>query len=147
MANIGPNELTNKQKMIVKFWDGSPKSTANAAHCSDIYVSKCLKMPKVVKAIQARDGCAVTAAGRAVLTREQRQNFWSSVIGDEAQNMADRLRASELLGRSNADFTDKSLVGSLDKELETMSGDEIKARIRDNLKLIETPQKTGTDDK
>jgi hypothetical protein len=40
------------------------------------------------------------------MTRQQRQQFWSKVAGDESQEMKDRLRASELLGKSEADFTE-----------------------------------------
>lgn len=41
-----------------------------------------------------------------VKSRQERQNWWSQTM-DEAPNYSDRLRASELLGRSEADFTDK----------------------------------------
>ncbi len=37
-------------------------------------------------------------------TRVDRQAFWTSVRKDETQKMADRLKATELLGRSQADF-------------------------------------------
>ena len=39
-------------------------------------------------------------------TRELRQSFWRKTYKDTKVNMADRLRASELDGRSEADFTD-----------------------------------------
>jgi hypothetical protein len=42
----------------------------------------------------------------AVFSRQQRQAFWTQVVDDPKASMADRLRASELLGRSEADFTD-----------------------------------------
>jgi len=49
-----------------------------------------------------------------VMSRVERQAFWTKVIKDNLiddngaiqLNMADKLRASELLGRSEADFTD-----------------------------------------
>ncbi len=41
----------------------------------------------------------------SVASRQLRQEFWTDTMNN-AKSMADRLRASELLGRSEADFTD-----------------------------------------
>ena len=43
----------------------------------------------------------------SVATRKIRQEFWTKTMNDSKANMNDRLRASELLGKSEADFTDK----------------------------------------
>lgn len=66
-----------------------------------------LKNPKVSAAIKARQ-----AAPRAlrIATREERQAFWTETLLDEKQRMADRLKAAELLGRSEADFTEKLIM-------------------------------------
>ena len=40
-----------------------------------------------------------------IADREERQNFWTSVLNDPNQNMIHRLRASELLGKSQGDFS------------------------------------------
>ena len=48
--------------------------------------------------------------GKAIATRAERQQFWTRVLlgqEDPDAKLADRLKASELLGRSEADFTDK----------------------------------------
>lgn len=45
-----------------------------------------------------------------VATRQQRQEFWTQTYQDKDANMSDRLRASELLGKSEADFTDIHVV-------------------------------------
>ena len=47
--------------------------------------------------------------GRAIATRAERQEFWTRVLygQEDDTRMADRLKASELLGKSEADFTDK----------------------------------------
>jgi hypothetical protein len=45
-----------------------------------------------------------------IANREQRQQFWTRIMSGKASipcNMGDMLRASELLGKSEADFTDK----------------------------------------
>ena len=42
-----------------------------------------------------------------IANRRARQQFWTEVMmSTDGVNMSDRLRASELLGRSEADFTD-----------------------------------------
>lgn len=43
-------------------------------------------------------------------TREQRQAFWSRIAGDAREATRDRLKASELLARSQGDFIEKRLL-------------------------------------
>ena len=54
----------------------------------------------------------------AVWTREQRQQFWTAVAsgaaGYEDASLRDRLKASELLGKSHADFVDRHAFEGLD---------------------------------
>ena len=47
--------------------------------------------------------------------RSERKKFWSDIM-DTAEKTGDRLKASELLGRSEADFTDKIGLGAVDGE-------------------------------
>ena len=47
---------------------------------------------------------------KLIATREERQTFWTEVMKKKAARMNDRLKASELLGKSEADFTDKHEV-------------------------------------
>jgi len=42
-----------------------------------------------------------------IADREERQGFWSSVMRDDAQQMRDRLRASDLLAKSSGDFIER----------------------------------------
>lgn len=42
-----------------------------------------------------------------IATKEQRQQFWSKTMYDEEVDMKNRLRASELLGKSCGDFIDR----------------------------------------
>jgi len=48
----------------------------------------------------------VAAAGR-IATRAERQAFWTATMLDTNEEMNARLKASELLGKSEVDFTDK----------------------------------------
>jgi hypothetical protein len=53
--------------------------------------------------VQAR-----VAARPEVATREERQAFWTSVMrGEEGAEMSERLKASELLGKSQLDFKER----------------------------------------
>ena len=61
----------------------------------------------------------------AILTREERQAYWTRVIRGEEQDadgrppaMRDRLRASELLARSQGDFLDRAEVSLVNGGLE-----------------------------
>lgn len=64
---------------------------------------KYLTKPNVRQAIERR---RMAASMLAVMTRTQRQQLWTNVANDPTQPMAMRLRASELLGKSQADFVE-----------------------------------------
>jgi phage terminase small subunit len=57
-----------------------------------------------------------------IATRQERQKFWTEVMQDTGGDMKDRLKASELLGKSEADFTERREVTGAD-------GGEIKVAI------------------
>ena len=42
-----------------------------------------------------------------IATREERQKFWTMILRDDDSRMSDRLKASELLGKSECDFSEK----------------------------------------
>jgi hypothetical protein len=69
-----------------------------------VTASDLLRVPKVAEAIKARE---TKRNNKRILTREERQAFWSSVADDENQNILARLKASELLGKSEADFVER----------------------------------------
>lgn len=100
-------------------YTGNPNTLAQTAH-------ELLSDPEVKAAIHAREG---SEARSLIATRAERQAFWTAVMKgrlEEADpedakepperqsmltryitDMQVRLKASELLGRSEADFTDK----------------------------------------
>ncbi len=63
-----------------------------------------LANPKVAAAIRARDG---TPEMKAVLTRIERQQLWTRWALNEELDLGHRLRASELLGKSQCDFVER----------------------------------------
>lgn len=51
----------------------------------------------------------------AIASRTERQRFWSSIMRNAEEKTTDRLKASELLGRSECDFSDRvNIDGSVD---------------------------------
>ena len=59
-----------------------------------------------VKARLAELRAAVVAP--AILDAIQRQEFWSHIICDDSKDTRDRLRASELLGKAQGDFIERT---------------------------------------
>ncbi|MDR1519332.1 MAG: terminase small subunit, partial [Planctomycetota bacterium] len=66
--------------------------------------SRLLKSPEIVAAIQARRR---RERSSPVASREDRQAFWIRIVEDETFKIRERLRASELLAKSNGDFLSK----------------------------------------
>lgn len=60
-----------------------------------------LAKPKIKAAIERKQA---GIKGKSIATRKQRQQFWTTTTYDPSVNMSDRLRASELLGKSECDF-------------------------------------------
>lgn len=66
-----------------------------------------MALPKVRKALEILRESQTSAA---IATREERQAFWSQVLRDSKIDMKDRLKASELLGKAQTDFINKTEV-------------------------------------
>ena len=100
--------LTVKQQRFVEAYDGNATEAMIAAGYSAksaaSNVDKILKNTEIQAAIQNREKERNSAA---IATREERQSFWTSVMRDEETELKDRLRASELLAKSEADFLER----------------------------------------
>lgn len=66
--------------------------------------SRMLKRKRVRDAIRRRDEEERNAR---IATRQERQSFWTDIMKDPEQDIAARLKASELLGKSQADFVER----------------------------------------
>ena len=80
----------------------------------------------------------------AILDAIQRQEFWSHIICDDSKDTRDRLRASELLGKAQGDFIERTenknlnVHAQLDR-LEVLTDeqvDELLAIIEDKMKAL-----------
>lgn len=84
-------------------------------------------------------------AKQSIATRSERQSFWTKVQNGEIESasMADRLRASELLGRSEADFTD-NITNSVPDQSKVLTKAEQEQALRDKIKLLHETGEAGT---
>ena len=100
--------LTVKQQRFVEAYNGNATEAMIAAGYSAksaaSNVDKILKNTEIQAAIQNREKERNSAA---IATREERQTFWTSVLRDPETDLRDRLRASELLGKSEGDFLER----------------------------------------
>lgn len=102
--------LTARQQAFVDAFDGNGTAAARAAgykgsdNTLAVQARRLLRNAQIRAAIDARLG---PDAKKRIADREERQAFWTSVMRDANKKMDARLKASELLGKSEADFKEK----------------------------------------
>lgn len=113
MANTSP-KLTEKQRRFVDAYMGEAAGNGTEAariagyKGNDVTLASVsaenLRKPQIAVAIKER-----VDSDPKIATRKDRQEFWTRVMtGQEPDaQMKDRLKASELLGKSHADFIDR----------------------------------------
>jgi phage terminase small subunit len=97
-------KLTPLQQSFVNLFDGSIKNTALKANIKYPYARELYTKPHIKQAIAERHKKEYNPL---IATRQQRQAFWTQVMNDNNKTMPDRLKASELLGKSEGDFVEK----------------------------------------
>lgn len=102
--------LTSRARKFAEVFAGNGTEAARTAGYagSDTVLAtqagRLLRNAEVKKLIAAREKLELRPL---VANRQARQAFWTQAMQDKDGNMFCRLKASELLGRSEADFTDK----------------------------------------
>jgi len=100
--------LTVRQQAFVNAYTGNATEAAIKAGYSPKSAratgAELLTYPDVIQAIKERTKERETPL---IATREQRQRFWSEVMLDDSQEMQHRLKAAELLGKSECDFSER----------------------------------------
>ena len=100
--------LTPKRQAFVQAYAGNATTAAKAAGYSErtahVIGHELLKKPEIQEAIQNRMGEKIDSL---VADRTERQAFWTEIMRDRESDPKDRLRASELLARSEGDFLDR----------------------------------------
>ena len=103
-------KLTTKQLKFIEAYAGNGTEAARLAGykgndktLSSVAVENLAK-PIIAHAIKEREQKAVN---KLIATREERQQFWTKYMREEGLDIAERFKASELLGKSEADFINK----------------------------------------
>lgn len=106
-----PKKLTIKQQRFINYYDGNATQAALKAGYSKKTASAIglenLEKPRIIAEIAKREQKKEQSN---IATREERQEFWSQILRSKNTKLPERLRASELLGKSEADFMDKHLL-------------------------------------
>lgn len=102
--------MTPKEQRFVDAYAGNGTEAARVAGYagSDGVLSqtayRMLRKAHIAQAIKARQ---TKTSAKLIATREDRQTFWTEVMNDRTELMNNRLRAAELLGKSEADFVER----------------------------------------
>ena len=101
-------KLTIKQQKFVDCYDGDTKKAAKVAELSYDYARRLVTKSHILEAIRNRQDTEVRP--KEIANRQKRQEFWTQIMDDKKEDTRDRLKASELLGKSEADFPNKTDV-------------------------------------
>ena len=108
--------MTPKQKRFTELYSGNAAEAARLAGYSEKTAysigQELLNKPEIMERIQERESQRLS---EAIANREERQIFWSSIMRNVEEKTADRLKASELLAKSNGDFLERvqAMVGTM----------------------------------
>jgi len=100
--------LPYRQRRLVMLYDGS--NTAELARklkVSQATIQKWLTDGKVQSALSVRD---TLNDSYDIADRIERKEFWTAIMYDESADLKDRLKASELLGKSECDFSETRVL-------------------------------------
>ena len=144
------DKLTDKQRCFIGHYADPNSDTYNNATQSAIRAgytptSANQASDRLLGNVKIKAGIDSIRAGiraKAVLSREQRQAWWTKMM-DEGKTDADKLRASELLGRSNADFTD-NIANTVPDQTATLTPDQQVEELRRQIKLLTDSEDAGT---
>jgi len=110
-------KLTTKQQRFVDFYDGNATEACRKAgykgseNTLKSVASKNMTKHDIISAIESRERLSKE---KAIMDRESRQELWTMIALDVNERTDIRLRASELLGKSEGDFIDRhELSGSI----------------------------------
>ena len=103
--------MTPKQRKFVEAYTDNATAAALAAGYSPKTAysqgQRLLKNVDIAEAIKAREDKELRPF---IANREERQRLWTEIMNDPEMKTSDKLRASELLGRSEGDFIERREV-------------------------------------
>ena len=100
------DKLSEKQKLFVDLWTGEQTETARMAGYSDFRKAGnlCMNNANICQLIRAKRDAEIEPY---IASRKERQKFWTETMRDQDVNIRDRLKSSELLGKSEGDFIER----------------------------------------
>ncbi len=133
--------LTWKQQRFVEAYAGDGvKAAKEAGYKGDrntlaVRASQLLRMPKIKEAIEVRN---TEATRKRIADREELQEGWTKIFRDENVPLKDRMRAGELLAKSQAMFTDKMIVaGKFQHDhLDRLTDEELMEQLKHSLTAL-----------
>lgn len=133
-------ELTLKQKKFIEVYAGNGTEAARLAgykgneNALAVAANELLRNPKIADAIANREKKIIKPL---IADRKKRQEFWSRVMFSKKEFMQTRLKASELLAKSDGDFIQKHEVTGKDGgAIETKS--TLKISIEDRIEQFKS---------
>ena len=135
--------LNVTEQFYVNLFNGNVKETAELCKISYSHARRINTKPYIRAAIANRHTLELNPL---IATRQDRQAFWTSIMLDKLKNednnrvpqtMPDRLKASELLGRSEADFTDILRMNSKEEDFALDSIEKKEAHAIATIRLAE----------
>ena len=118
--------MTDKQQLFILEYQkdfNATQAAVRAGYSAKTAYSqgqRLLKSPEIRKAL---DDYMTERQSEFIATREERQKLWTMIMYDEELSIKDRLRASELLGKSFGDFVDRV-------EAKTETNIDVRAQVR-----------------
>jgi phage terminase small subunit len=126
-------KLTTKQRKFVRLYCGNATEAARLAgyYGDDNALAQIghenLRKPYIAEAIQKRETEEMTPL---IASRQDRQEFWTEVADNPILEMSERLRASELLAKSEGDFLTR-VEHSGNIGVESWTDDQLEARLKE----------------
>lgn len=106
--NPASKALSKKQLAFIDLYDGNLEESAIKAGYNPISAKRTairnMHNATIRHLIQQKREAEIKPQ---VISRIERQVYWSNIMRDETNPLRDRLRASELLARSEGDFLDR----------------------------------------
>ncbi len=120
--------LPERRRWFVERYMGEARGNATKAARLAGYKSPAVEGSRLLRNAEVREAIDErTQADPAVKDREHLQRWWSAVVDDVSADLGQRLRASELLAKSQGAFVVIAKAGS---PADAASDDELEAELR-----------------
>lgn len=136
--------LTERQRKFCEAYSHNGGNGAAAAREAG-YLNPEVQASRLISSVKVRgalEKLRTETTSSAIMTREERQAMWSEIARDRAEQTKDRLKAAELLGKSQADFVERVHVTG-EVKFKTLADQDLDAEIAAltaRLGILESPR-------